>query len=60
MSEITVIDDTGHSYELAVEVTSWSRVRERQEQEWRGQVLVDPDPARPPGWLEFTAARTGG
>jgi hypothetical protein len=59
MSEITVTDDTGHSYDLAVEVTRWSRVRERQEQEWRGQVLVGPDPARPPGWLEFTAARTG-
>ena len=59
MSEISVTDDTGHSYELAAEGVSWSRVRERQEQEWRGQVLVDPDPARPPGWLEFTAARTG-
>ena len=59
MSEITVTDDTGHPYELAVEVMRWSRVRERQEQEWRGQVLVGPDPARPPGWLEFTAARTG-
>jgi hypothetical protein len=33
MSEISVTDDTGHSYELAVEVTRWSRVRERQEQE---------------------------
>jgi hypothetical protein len=59
MSDITVTDDTGHSYQLAVEVTRWSRVRERQEQEWRGQVLVDPDPARPPGWLEFTAAHAG-
>jgi hypothetical protein len=59
MSEITVTDDTGHAYELAVEDVSWSRVRERQEQEWHGQVLVDPDPARPPGWLEFTAARPG-
>jgi hypothetical protein len=59
MSDITVTDDTGHSYELAVEVTRWSRVRERQEQEWRGQVLVDPDPARSPGWLEFTAAHAG-
>ena len=61
MSDITVTDDTGHSYDLAVEDVSWSRVRERQEQEWRGQMLVDPDPdpARPPGWLEFTAARTG-
>jgi hypothetical protein len=59
MSEISVTDDTGHSYDLAAEVMSWSRVRERQEQEWRGQVMLDPDPARPPGWLEFTAARTG-
>jgi hypothetical protein len=59
MSEISVTDDTGHSYELAVEDVGWSRVRERHEQEWHGQVLMDPDPARPPGWLEFTAARTG-
>jgi hypothetical protein len=59
MSEISVTDDTGHSCELAVEDVGWSRVRERQEQEWYGQVLVDPDPARSPGWLEFTAARGG-
>ena len=59
MSEISVTADTGHPYELAVEDVGWSRVRERQEQEWRGQVLVDPDPARSAGWLEFTAARTG-
>ena len=59
MSEISVTDDTGHSYDLAVEVTRWSRVRERQEQEWHGQVLVDPDPVRSPGWLEFTAAHAG-
>ena len=59
ISEISVTDDTGHSYELAAEGVGWSRVRERHEQEWHGQVLLDPDPARPPGWLEFTAARTG-
>ena len=59
MSEISVTDDTGHFYDLAVEDVGWSRVRERQEQEWYGQVLVDPDPPRPPGSLEFTAARTG-
>lgn len=59
MSEITVTDDTGDSYELAVEDVGWSRVRERQEQEWHGQVLVDPDPARSSGWLEFTAAHAG-
>jgi hypothetical protein len=59
MSEISVTDDTGDSYELVVEPTSWSRVRERQEQEWRGQALVDPHPARSPGWLEFTTASGG-
>ena len=59
MSEISVTDDTGHSYGLAAEGVGWSRVRERQEQEWRGQVLLDPDPARSPGWLEFTAASGG-
>jgi hypothetical protein len=59
MAEISVTDDTGHSCEVAVQGVGWSRVRERQEQEWHGELLVDPDPARPPGWLEFTAARTG-
>jgi len=59
MSEISVTDDTGHSCELAAEGVGWSRVRERHEQEWHGELLVDPDPARAPGWLKFTAARTG-
>jgi hypothetical protein len=59
MAEISVTADTGHSYELAAGDVSWSRVRERHEQEWRGQVLVDPDPARAPGWLEFTVASGG-
>jgi hypothetical protein len=57
MSEISVTDDTGHSCEVAVQGVGWSRVRERQEQEWHGELLVDP--ARSPGWLKFTAARTG-
>ena len=57
MSEISVTDDTGHSCEVAVDGVGWSRVRERQEQEWHGELLVDA--ARSPGWLEFTAARTG-
>jgi hypothetical protein len=59
MSETSVTDDTGRSYELAVEDVGWSRVRERHEQEWHGQVLVDPDSARSPGWLEFTTASGG-
>jgi hypothetical protein len=57
MSEISVTDDTGHSYELAAEGVGWSRVRERQEQEWHGELLLDSDPPRTPGWLEFTATR---
>jgi hypothetical protein len=59
MSEISVTDDHGHSCEVAVQGVGWSRVRERQEQEWHGELLVDPAPARAPGWLEFTAGRTG-
>ena len=59
MSEISVTDDTGHSYELAAEGLGWSRVRERGEQEWRGELLLDSDPARPPGWLEFSTASGG-
>jgi hypothetical protein len=57
MSEISVTDDTGHSYELVVEGVGWSRDRDRGEQEWDGQVLLDPSPARQPAWLKFTAAR---
>ena len=59
MSEISVTDDTGHSYELAAEGLGWSRVWERGEQEWRGELLLDSDPARPPGWLEFSTASGG-
>jgi hypothetical protein len=59
MSEISVTDDTGHSYEVAAEGVGWSRVRERHEQEWHGQVLVEPHPARAPGWLEFITASGG-
>jgi hypothetical protein len=57
ISGISVTDDTGRSYELAAEGVGWSRVRERQEQEWHGELLLDSDPPRTPGWLEFTAAR---
>ena len=61
MSEISVTDDTGRPCELAVEGVGWSRVRvrERQEQEWRGEVLVDANPAGDPGWLEFSPVRAG-
>jgi hypothetical protein len=59
ISGISVTDDTGRSYVLAAEGAGWSRVRERQEQEWHGELLLDSDPARAPGWLEFTAASGG-
>jgi hypothetical protein len=56
MSDISVSDDTGHSYDLAVEPVCWSRDLSRGEQEWRGQVLLDPAPAGKPVRLEFTPA----
>ncbi len=59
MSEISVSDDSGHSYELTVEGTGWSRDLARGEQEWHGQVLLDPTPAGKPVWLEFISAREG-
>jgi hypothetical protein len=57
MSEISVTDDTGHVYDPAVEGVAWSRVRDRREQEWRGQVLLGPDPAGKRAWLEFSPTR---
>jgi len=57
MSEISVTDDTGHSYGLTLEGAGWSRARDGQE--WHGQVLVDQDPARKPAWLEFTSTIAG-
>jgi hypothetical protein len=59
MSEVTVTDDTGHLSDLTIEGVVWSRVQERGEQEWQGQVLLDPNPARKHAWLEFTPAREG-
>ena len=59
MPQISVRDDSGHSYDLTVELVGWSRDRFRGEQEWHGQVLLDPTPAGPPVWLEFTPACEG-
>src|SRR5215470_8505106 len=59
MSEISASDDSGHSYDLTVELVGWSRDRSREEQEWRGQVLLDPTPTGPPAWLGFTPACEG-
>jgi len=59
MSQISMSDDSGHSYDLTVELVGWSRDRLRGEQEWHGQVLLDQTPTGAPVWLEFTAAGEG-
>jgi hypothetical protein len=59
MSEISIADDTGHVYDLTVEAVGWSRVRDQREQEWHGQVLLDPNLAGKPAWLEFSPVRAG-
>jgi hypothetical protein len=59
MSEISVTDDTGHVYDPALERVGWSRDRDRRQQEWHGQVLLDPNPAGKPAWLEFSPAGAG-
>jgi hypothetical protein len=57
MSEISLTDDTGQSYDLSSVQTGGGRGRGRQE--WHGHVLAAQDPARKPTWLEFTPT-TGG
>jgi hypothetical protein len=57
MSEISLTDDTGHSYDLALEGVGLGRMRGRQE--WHGQVLAEPNPAGTPAWVEFTPAHAG-
>ena len=57
MSEISLTDDAGHSYDLSVVRTGGGRSRDRQE--WHGHVLVAQDPARKPAWLEFTPTTAG-
>src|SRR6266581_4786169 len=57
MSEISLTDDTGHSYDLTVEGPRWSRTRERQE--WQGQVIADQNPAGKAAWVEFAPASAG-
>jgi hypothetical protein len=52
MAEISLTDDTGHSYDLSAVQVGWGRSGDRQE--WHGHVLAAQDPARKPAWLEFT------
>lgn len=59
MSEISLTDDGGQSHGLRAEGVGWSRLRGWGEQEWHGEVLLDPNPARESAWLEFTPARAG-
>jgi hypothetical protein len=53
MSEISLTDDAGQSRDLRAEDVCWSRRLDRQEQEWRGHVLVAGDPASKPAWFEL-------
>ena len=51
MSEISLTNDAGHSYDLNVDRVGWGRNRDRQE--WHGRVLMDQDPASRPAWVEL-------
>jgi hypothetical protein len=57
MSEISLTDDGGHSYDLRDVSTGGGRGRDRQE--WHGDVLVAQDPPRKPAWLEFSPTGAG-
>ena len=53
MSEISLTDDAGGSYDLRAEDVSWGRNLDRQEQDWHGHVLVARDLASKPAWFEL-------
>jgi hypothetical protein len=57
MSEISLTDDTGHSYEWTDVSTGGGRGSGRQE--WHGGVLAAQGPARKPAWLEFSPTSAG-
>jgi hypothetical protein len=57
MSEISLTDDAGHSYDLTAVLVGWGRSGDRQE--WHGRVLAPQDPARKLAWLEFTPTAAG-
>lgn len=56
LSQVSLTDDTGHSYHLSFE-GGWSRCGDRQE--WHGQVNTGPNPSRRPAWLEFAPVAAG-
>jgi hypothetical protein len=56
MSEISLTDDAGRSYDLTEGVAlSWYR----NGQEWQGNVLVAMDPAREPAWVKLSPTIEG-
>ena len=57
MSEISLTDDAGRSYDLSTVRAGWGRSRGRQE--WHGHVLASQDPVGKPAWLEFTPTASG-
>jgi hypothetical protein len=57
MSEISLTDDAGYSYDLSAVLVGWGRTRDRQE--WHGHVLVARDLARKPAWLELAPTIAG-
>lgn len=59
MSEISLSDDVGQTYELRAEGVGWSRHLDRHEQEWHGRALVARDPASRPAWFELAPTTPG-
>ncbi|HCU93257.1 MAG TPA: hypothetical protein DHU96_11195 [Actinobacteria bacterium] len=58
MSEISLANDTGHLYDVAIDGLGGGRPNWGR-QEWHGQVLAEPNLAGMPAWVEFTPARAG-
>jgi hypothetical protein len=59
MSEISLTDDTGQTYDLSAVWVGWGRDLDRHEQEWHGRALVARDPASRPAWFELAPTTPG-
>ena len=62
LPEISVTDETGRRYQLTALGTGGSRVRDRQEWRWRGQLAAEAKgagPAGPAARLEFAPVEAG-
>jgi hypothetical protein len=59
VSEISLTDNAGRSYELALGGPGWSRFQDQRGWEWHGELAASMHPSGMPSWIEFSPAAAG-